>query len=98
MRRPSPWLILVVILLGAFILREPRLQQVEDVFLSWFMEHAEVVLRPAPVTLVEIGREDFQTMTPAERAKPLKARRPPLCSRRSSTRSFSRRFWNFNRL
>ena len=47
MRRPSPWLILVVILLGAFILREPRLQQVEDIFLSWFMEHAEAVLPPA---------------------------------------------------
>ena len=47
MRRPSPWLILVVFLLGAFILREPRLQQIEDVFLSWFMEHAEAVLPPA---------------------------------------------------
>ena len=71
MRRPSPWLILVVILLGAFILREPRLQQVEDVFLSWFMEHAEAVLPPAPVTLVEIGRDDFQRLTPPEEAKPL---------------------------
>lgn len=71
MRRPSPWLILVVILLGVFILREPRLQQVEDVFLSFFMEHTEAALPPAPVTLVEIGRSDFQRMTPAEEAKPL---------------------------
>ncbi len=71
MRRPSPWLILVVILLGALILREPRLQQVEDVFLNWFLENSEVVLPPAQVTLVEIGRRDFQRMTPAEEAKPL---------------------------
>ena len=71
MRRPSPWLILVVILLGALIVREPRLQQVEDVFLSWFLENSEVVLPPAQVTLVEIGRRDFQRMTPAEEAKPL---------------------------
>jgi len=71
MRRPSPWLILVVILLGALILREPRLQQMEDVFLSWFMEHAEAVLPPAPVTLVEIGRDDFQSLMPPEKAKPV---------------------------
>ena len=71
MRRPSPWLILVVILLGAFILREPRLQQLEDVFLKWFLEHAEAVLPPAPVTLVELGRDDFQRLTPPDEAKPL---------------------------
>ena len=70
MRRPSPWLILVVILLGAFILRDPRLQQVEDLFLHWFMEHAEGVLPPADVTLVEIGRDDFQRLAPADEEKP----------------------------
>ncbi|MDQ3199693.1 MAG: CHASE2 domain-containing protein [Verrucomicrobiota bacterium] len=71
MRRPSPWLILVVILLGALILREPRLRQLEDVFLNWFMQHAETGLPQAPITLVEIGRDDFQRMTPPEVAKPL---------------------------
>ena len=75
MRRPSPWLILVVILLGALILREPRLQQMEDVFLSWFMEHAEGVLPPAQVTLVEIGREDFQRLIAAGRGEAA-AKRP----------------------
>ena len=70
MRRPSPWLILVVILLGAFILRDPRLQQMEDVFLSWFMEHAEGVLPPAQVALVEIGRDDFQRLSPPDEAMP----------------------------
>jgi hypothetical protein len=73
MRRPSPWLILVVILLGAIILREPRLQRVEDIFRGWFMEHAEGVLPPAPVTLVEIGRDDFLRLMPQEEAKPLPA-------------------------
>ena len=75
MRRPSPWLVLVVVLFGAYILREPRLQQMEDVFLSWFMEHAEGVLPPAQVTLVEIGREDFERLTPSGRGEAA-AKRP----------------------
>ena len=69
MRRPSPWLVLVVVLFGAYILREPRLQQMEDVFLNWFMEHAEGILPPAQVTLVEIGREDFERLTPLVRSR-----------------------------
>ena len=71
MRRPSPWLILVVILLGALIVREPRLQKMEDILLSWFLEHSEPVMPPAQVTLVEIGREDFRKLTPEEKMKPL---------------------------
>ncbi|MGH8093962.1 MAG: CHASE2 domain-containing protein [Chthoniobacterales bacterium] len=71
MRRPSPWLLLVVILLGAFILREPRLLQLDDVFLDWFLEHSEQVLPPAQVTLVEIGRDDIERLTPPEESKPL---------------------------
>lgn len=61
----------MVILLGALILREPRLQKIEDVFLTWFTEHSEPVAPPAPVTLVEIGRDDFRRMTPEEARKPL---------------------------
>ena len=71
MRRPSPWLILVVILIGTLILREPRLQKIEDVLFSWFMEHSEPILPPAQVTLVEIGREDFRRITPEEALQPL---------------------------
>ncbi|MGI8956548.1 MAG: hypothetical protein ACR2II_06500 [Chthoniobacterales bacterium] len=71
MRRPSPWLILVVILLGVLILLGPRLQKVDDVLLGWFMEHSKAALPPAPVTLVEIGRNDFQRMMPPEEKKPL---------------------------
>ena len=69
MRRPSPWLPLVVILLGAFILRDPRLQQVENVFLDWFLQHAEPVLPPAQVTLVELGRDDILRLTPPDESK-----------------------------
>jgi hypothetical protein len=71
MRRPSPWLTLVVILIGAFVLRDPRLQQMEDIFFGWFMQHAEGKLPLAPVTLVEIGRSDFQRLIPSEEVKPL---------------------------
>jgi hypothetical protein len=71
MRRSSPWLILVVILLGVLILREPRLQKMEDILFSYFMEHSEPVLPPAQVTLVEIGREDFRRITPEEALQPL---------------------------
>ncbi len=62
---------MVVILLGAFILREQRLQRIEDILLGWFMEHSEPVLPPAQVTQVEIGRDDIQRLTPAEELKPV---------------------------
>ncbi|MEO8440113.1 MAG: CHASE2 domain-containing protein [Spartobacteria bacterium] len=68
--RPSPWLILVVILLGVFILRELRLRQIEDRFQGWFMEHAETALPPAQVTLMEIGRGDFRRLTPQGENRP----------------------------
>lgn len=71
MRRPSPWLICVIILLGALILREPRLQKIDDVLLGWFLEHSESAVPHAQVTLVEIGRQDFRQMTPADKKKPL---------------------------
>ncbi len=71
MRRLSPWLALVVILLGALILRESRLQRIDDVFLSFFLQNAASALPPAPVTLVEIGRDDILRLTPVEKMKPL---------------------------
>jgi hypothetical protein len=62
MRRPSAWLILVVVLLGVLLLREPRLRRVDDLFLSWFLEHSEAQIPPAQVTLVEITRQDFRSL------------------------------------
>ncbi len=58
MRRSSLWLVLVIILLGVLIAREPRLQQVDDVLLDWFMANGPSDLPPAAVTLVEVGRDD----------------------------------------
>ncbi len=72
MRHSSPTLVLVIVLLGVQILREPRLQQLDDVFLSWFMQNAAPHFPPAQVTLVEIGRDDFQEITPPEGKKPLR--------------------------
>jgi len=71
MRRPSTWLLVVIILLGAFILREPRLQALDDALFGWFIAHAESTLPPTPVTLVEIGREDIQRLASAEQSKAL---------------------------
>jgi hypothetical protein len=59
MRRSSLWLILVIGLLGVLILREPHLQQGDDFFLGWFIDYSKPIVRPAPVTLVEISRDDF---------------------------------------
>jgi hypothetical protein len=71
MRRPSLWLLLVVLLLGILILRDPRLRRVDDDLLAWFIQRTPAKLLPAPVTQVEIGREDFQSLIPSEERKPL---------------------------
>jgi len=71
MRRPSPWLIVVVILLGYLILHESQLQQLDDRVLAWFTTQADTVLPPAQVTLVEIGRDDIQSLTPPDKLRPL---------------------------
>ncbi len=57
MQRPSLWLMLVVLLLGLLFLREPRLQRTEEIFLRWLLKNAQSRDTPAPLTIVEIGRE-----------------------------------------
>ncbi len=60
MRRPSPWLMLVVLLTGLLILREPRLSAVDDAFLRWLLAHSSSGEgKPVPLTVVEISRESF---------------------------------------
>lgn len=71
MRRSSPWLFLVVLLLGTLMLREPRLQRADDFFQAWAMENSAAPLPPSPVTLVEIGPDDFRQMAPAGTKKKL---------------------------
>ncbi|HEY0368344.1 MAG TPA: hypothetical protein VGC85_01990 [Chthoniobacterales bacterium] len=60
MRRPSPWLVLVVLLVGLLILREPRLNEADDIFLRWLLAHtAASEGPPVPLTVVEISRDSF---------------------------------------
>jgi hypothetical protein len=96
MRRLSPWLALVVTLVGTLVLREPRLRRIDDVFLSFFLQNAASALPSAHVTLVEIGRNDILRLTPLEKVKPL-AKRPGARSRHSNMRSFFKLFWALTR-
>jgi len=52
---------LVVLLLGLLLLREPRFAQAEDVFLRWLLEHSQGSSSgpPVPLTVVEIGQDSF---------------------------------------
>lgn len=51
---------LVVLLLGILILREPRLSQADDYFLRWLLAHSQGPNAPAvPLTVVEIGAESL---------------------------------------
>ncbi|MFL6539859.1 MAG: CHASE2 domain-containing protein [Chthoniobacterales bacterium] len=60
MRRPSPWLMLVVLLAGILVLREPRFEQADDLFLRWLLEHSPAREgKPVPLTVVEISRDSF---------------------------------------
>src|SRR3954452_22716865 len=60
MRRPSPWLMLVVLLAGILILREPRFEQADAVFLRWLLAHSPARASAAvPLTVVEISRDSF---------------------------------------
>ena len=66
--RPSPWLMLVVLLLGILLLREPRFAQIEEGFLSWQIRHSQAGGSPVPLTVVEIGRDPLMTPAHAEEA------------------------------
>ena len=57
MRRPSLWMMIVVLLSGVLFLREPRLQNSEEYFLRWLLKNSEPHGPPVPLTVVEIGRE-----------------------------------------
>ena len=57
MRRPVIWFILGVLVLGGLFLREPRLQQTEDIFLNWLLNNSNPAGPKAPLTVVEIGQD-----------------------------------------
>ena len=61
MPRNTVLLMLVVLLLGILILREPRLARADEVFLRWLLRHAQTSdAPPVPLTVVEITQENFR--------------------------------------
>ncbi len=58
MERPSIWVLIVVLLLGVLFLREPRFQRSEEIFLRWLVRHSQPMAKPAPMTIIEMGREN----------------------------------------
>ena len=52
---------LVVLLLGILLLREPRFARAEEWFLSWMVKHAETRGPAVPLTVVEIGADPLTT-------------------------------------
>jgi hypothetical protein len=56
--RPSIWVIIVVLLLGALFLREPRFQRSEEYFLRWLIRHSQPAVKTVPITIIETGREN----------------------------------------
>jgi hypothetical protein len=60
MRRPSPWLMLVVLLLGIILLREPRFAQTDELFLRWLLDNSSSAAgATVPLTVVEIGGDSL---------------------------------------
>lgn len=53
--RQSVLVMLVVLLLGILFVRDPRLQQSEEIFLRWLLRSASTPKRTAPLTIVELG-------------------------------------------
>jgi CHASE2 domain-containing protein len=56
MRRFSFWPMLVALLLGILVLREPRFEKLEENFLRWLLRNATPPKVVIPLTVVEIGR------------------------------------------
>ena len=64
---------LIVLLLGILFLREPRIAEVEDVFLRWLIEHSQRSGPAVPLTVVEIGRDplmETKSVPPSENSPP----------------------------
>jgi hypothetical protein len=59
---------LVVLLLGLLLLREPRFAEVEERFLSWLIRHSQAGGAPVPLTVVEIGRDPLMDPESAQEA------------------------------
>ena len=58
MERPSIFVIILVLLLAALFLREPRFQRSEEIFLRWLLRHSQPATKPVPLTIVDVGKEN----------------------------------------
>lgn len=65
MQRPTPWLMLVVLLLGLLFLREPHVQHWDDTFLQWLLEHSRPASATVPLTVVELGVDTVLDRAPS---------------------------------
>jgi hypothetical protein len=65
MQRPTLWLILVVLLLGALFLREPRLEGSEELFLRWLLKNSDPHAKATSLTVVDIGHDNSMERVPA---------------------------------
>ena len=58
MERPSIFVIILVLLLAALFLREPRFERSEEIFLRWLLRHSQPATQPVPLTIVDVGKEN----------------------------------------
>ena len=70
MQRPAVWLMLVVLLLGLLFVREPRLERSEQLFLRWLLRNSQPRGPMAPLTVVEIGKDEGSGKDPLKELSP----------------------------
>ena len=60
---------LVVLLLGILLVREPRFAEAEEMFLGWLIKYSDAKGPSVPLTVVEIGADPLMTAAAAPPAK-----------------------------
>ena len=55
---------LVVVLLGLLLLREPAFRQWDEIYLRWLLKHSQPAGPSVPLTVVEIGRDPLMEKAP----------------------------------
>src|SRR2546430_15266884 len=58
MKRPSIWVIIVVLLLAVLFWREPRSQHSEEIFLRWLVRLSQPTTKAVRMMIVDTGREN----------------------------------------
>ena len=56
---------LVAVLLGLLLLREPAFRRWDEVYLRWLLQHSQPTGSQVPLTVVEIGRDPLMEKAPA---------------------------------